>query len=159
VASAKPPAAHWRDALRRVQDKAGHDGAWPSIALRTSASGSASNPLGAPFSGLWGCRAVLRPLRLPYPFLASWLLGALAVGVALPSSAPGQTPAEAHKKEGSAGLTPEPCAVRLTSGRSGRTPAEPYPPRGPKSLPRTKPHRPVPDHPWRNSYKAMTGHF
>jgi len=118
-------------------------------------------------------------LRFKGHYLRYRALGGAAKGPgALPphprSLALGQTPAQGCEKEGSAARTAEPCAVRLTCGRSGllrppkrasqpakegRTPAEPYPPEGAKSLARTQLCRPAPDHPWRKSYKGMTGHF
>ena len=71
----------------------------------------------------------------------------------------GQTPADLRREKGPAVNAAEPCAVRLASGRAGRTAAEPCPPEGARSLPRRQPYRPAPDHPWRKSYKVMTGHF
>ena len=70
-----------------------------------------------------------------------------------------QTPALGRWNKGSAAPTAEPCAVRLAFERSGRTPAEPYRPEGTQKLPPTRPHRQAPDHPWRQSYQTMTGHF
>jgi hypothetical protein len=123
-----------------------------------------------PLPGLRGGRVTVERrldgslhLRFKGRYLSYETIGAAKAPGALPprprSLAHGQTPAEGHKKKGSATLPAEPCAVRLTCGRSGRTSAEPCPPEGAQSLPRTKPYRPAPDHPWRKSFKTMAGHF
>jgi hypothetical protein len=124
-----------------------------------------------PWPGLRGGRVTVQlrldgsmHLRFKDHYLKYELLGpAKALGALPPdprSLALAQTPAHGrNKKKGSAVGEAEPCAVRPTPGRSGRSPADPCPPKGTKSLPRANPHRPAPDHPWRNGYKAATGHF
>jgi hypothetical protein len=133
-----------------------------------------------PVPGLRGGRLTVQKrldgslhLRFKGQYLPYKVLGAAKDPVALPphprSLAHGQTPVQGRKMKGSAAVTVQPCAVRLAFGRSGlaaiasakagRTPAEPYPPKGTQSLPRTQTRRPAPDHPWRKSYKAATGHF
>jgi hypothetical protein len=123
-----------------------------------------------PWPGLRGGRVVVERrldgslhLRFKGRYLPYEIVGRAKAAGALPprprSLAHGQTPADIRRKKGSAALRAEPSAVRPTSGRSGRTPAEPCPPEGAESLPRRHPCRPAPDHPWRKSYKAMTGHF
>jgi len=69
-----------------------------------------------------------------------------------------QTPAPWRTK-GSAAVAAEPCAVRLSHGRSGRTPAEPCPPEGTQKLTRNGRRRPAPDHPWRQGYQNMPAHL
>ena len=108
-------------------------------------------------------------LRPESQYLHSEALGKARSSGALPprpwSLAHGQTPAPGRWKKGPAELTAEPCAVRLASGRSGRTPAEPArqrtgkpcPPEGAQRLPCTRPYRPAPGHPWRNSHEGTTG--
>jgi hypothetical protein len=102
-------------------------------------------------------------LRFKGHYLRYEVIDAAKAAGALPprprSLAHWQTPAPLSTKKGSAAPAAEPCAVRLTSERSGRTPAEPYPPEGAQSLSPRRPCRPAPDHPWRKSYKIMTGHF
>jgi hypothetical protein len=124
-----------------------------------------------PWPGLRGGRVTVESrldgslhLRFKGRYLPYEIVGqAKAAGAPPPhprSLALGQTPAGLPTKESSAARrAAEPCAVRPTSGRSGRTPAEPCPAEGAESLPRRQRYRPAPDHPWRKSYKAMTGHF
>jgi len=123
-----------------------------------------------PWPGLRGGRVTVEQrldgslhVRFKARYLSYEVLGGAKAAGALPprprSLTHWQTPAHPTGKKGPAALTAEPCAVRLTSGCSGRTPAEPCPPEGAESLPRQRPCRPAPDHPWRKSYKAMTGHF
>jgi len=69
------------------------------------------------------------------------------------SLARSQTPAELRKKEGRAGQTAQPSAVRQPPGRSGRTPAEPYPPKGKLSLPQPQATRPRPGKAWMRKFR------
>jgi hypothetical protein len=122
-----------------------------------------------PWPGLRGGRVIVEQrldgrlhLRFKDHYLSYEVLGEAKAGALPPtprSLTRRQTPAEAGNGKGSAGRKAEPCAVSLTSGRSGRTPAEPCPAGDEESLPRKPPYRPAPDHPWRKSYKLMTGHF
>jgi transposase len=123
-----------------------------------------------PWPGLRGGRVTVQRrldgslhVRFKDHYLTYAVLGPPKPAGALPpgprSLAQGQTPAACAKKKGSAARAAEPCAVCPACGRSGRTPAEPYPPEGAERLPERRPHRPAPDHPWRKSYKLMTGHF